>query len=378
MIAQYVLVLVAVLPLAGCGLLVDFETPVAAIDAAVDGTAACEADELTCGGACVEVATSQEHCGRCDHACGGGVCSEGACLSFKVGRFPGAAHLAATADAVYVGHAGGVSSCPMPAGCGDTAPAEIATGVDGRHELAVAGDHVYFSVDVEATHQLWQCPLTGCAGAPVVLASSQMEALDFESTAATLYWRRENTALSSCALNDCMGTLRDYPMTAVGDGAYSLALDDTVLYVGTSFGIVPCPADLGCPEETEPARDSSTITARFRVHAGVAYWFDAVASSIGIFRCPLATSCFAESMTYAQDSPGVDRLEVDATGVYWLNRAEDAVGLRHCPLAGCPSGGRGANLVPTSTLRAIPSTFALGPGFVYWIEGDDVLAIARP
>jgi hypothetical protein len=377
-IAQYVLVLVAVLPLAGCNQLLGLDDPVAAIDAASDAAAgACEADELTCDGACVEVATSLDHCGRCDHACGGGICSDGVCLSFKVGRFPGAAHLAATADAVYVGHAGGVSSCPMPAGCGDATPTEIAIGVDGRHELTVAGDHVYFSVDV-AGHQLWQCPIAGCGDAPLVLASSQMEALDFRSTAATLYWRRESTALSSCAVADCMGTLRDYPATAFDDGAYSLALDDGVLHVGTSVGIVPCPADTGCPEEAVPAPDSNTIEARFRVHAGVAYWFAGDQSPIGIYRCPLATSCFAETTTFAQDSAGVERLEVDATGVYWLNRAEGVAGLRHCPLAGCPSGGRGQNLVPPSTLRAIPSTFALGPGFAYWIEGDDVLAVARP
>jgi hypothetical protein len=374
-IAKFVPVLVAVLALAGCNQLIGADDPVAAIDAA---PVACEANELTCGGACVEVATSLDHCGRCDHACGGGVCSDGVCLSFKVGRFPGASHLTATADAVYVGHAGGVSSCPMPAGCGDAMPTEIATGVDGKHELAVAGDHVYFSVDADGAHQLWQCPIAGCGDAPVVLASGQMEALDFRSTAATLYWRRDGTALSSCAVADCMGTLRDYPATAFDEGAYSLALDDRVLYVGTSVGIVPCPADTGCPEQADPAPDSTTIEARFRVHAGVAYWFAGDQSPVGIYRCPLATSCFAETTTFAQDSAGVARLEVDATGVYWLNGSADAPGLRHCPLTGCPSGGRGEHLVPPSTLRAIPSTFALGPGFAYWIEGDDVLAVARP
>jgi hypothetical protein len=371
-IAKYVPVLVAVVALAGCNQLIGADDPVAAIDAAAG---ACEADEQTCGGACVEVATSLDHCGRCDHTCGGGVCSEGVCLSFKVGRFPGATHLAATADAVYVGHAGGVSSCPMPAGCGEATPTEIATGVDGKHELAVDGDHVYFSVDADGAHQLWQCPIASCGDAPVVLASGQMEALDFQSTAATIYWRRDGTALSSCAVADCMGTLRDYPATTFDEGAYSLALDDRVLYVGTSVGIVPCPADAGCPEQVAPAPNTDTIEARFRVHAGVAYWFAADQSPI--YRCPLATSCLAGITTFAQDSAGVARLEVDATGVYWLNRSEDAPGLRHCPLAGCASG-RGAHLVPPSTLRAIPTTFALGPGFVYWIEGDDVLAVARP
>ena len=60
------------------------------------------------------------------------------------------------------------------------------------------------------------------------------------------------------------------------------------------------------------------------------------------------------------------------------SQLEGAAGLRHCPLAGCPTVGRGEDLVPPATLRAIPTTFVLGPGFVYWIEGDDVLAIARP
>jgi hypothetical protein len=374
-IAKYLIVPVVVLALSACTAILGIDDPVAAIDAA---PGACEADELTCGGACVEVATDLDHCGRCDHACGGGVCSDGVCLSFKVGRFPGATHLAATADAVYVGHAGGVSSCPMPAGCGEATPAEIATGVDGKHELTVAGDHVYFSVDTDGAHELWQCPIAGCGDAPVVLARGQMEAFDLRSTAATLYWRRDGTLLSSCAVANCMGTLRDYPTTAFDAGAYSLALDDGVLYVGTSVGIVPCPADAGCPEEPVPAPDSDTIKARFRVHAGVAYWFAADQSPIGIYRCPLATSCFPEITIFAEDSASVEWLEVDATGVYWLNHAEDAPALRHCPLAGCASDRRGENLVPPSTLRAVPKTFALGPGFVYWIEGDDVLAVARP
>jgi hypothetical protein len=374
-IAKYLIVPVAVLALSGCTAILGIDDPVAAIDAA---PGACEADELTCSGACVKVATRPDHCGRCDHACGGGVCSDGVCQSFKVGRFPDAAHLAATADAVYVGHAGGVSSCPMPAGCGDATPTEIATGVDGKHELAVAGDHVYFSVDVDGAHQLWQCASAGCGDAPVVLASGQMEAFDFRSTAATLYWRRDATALSSCAVADCMGTLRDYPATAFDDAASSLALDDRVLYVGTRVGLVPCPADTGCADGATAMPGSAAIQAKFRVHAGVAYWFADDEPLLEIYRCPLATSCLAGTTTFALDSPGVKWLEVDDTGVYWLNDSSLSPGLRYCPLDGCGPTQRGVDLVAPTAFRGTPVALALGPGFVYWIEGDDVLAVARP
>jgi hypothetical protein len=382
-VAKYAPVLLAVLSLAGCNQLLGLDDPVAAVDAAVDAAVvdaaeACEADELSCGGTCVKVATSSDHCGRCDHACGGGVCSEGVCLSFKVGSFPGATELAATADAVYVGHAGGVSSCPMPTGCGDVMPAQIATGVDGRHELAVAGDHVYFSVDVEGGHQMWQCPIAGCAGAPVLLASSPSAVLDLRSTAATLYWRREETALSSCAVDNCMGTLRDYPVTAFGDVVYSLDLNGSVLYIGTSLGLAPCPADSDCPEDAVPIPGSARVEKKFRVHDGVAYWFAREPPSNQIFRCQLDSGCFNATTTFAQGGADVVRLEVDATGVYWLSHPKMDPALRHCPLTGCADEQRGADLVPPSTFRVPPTNFALGPGFVYWIEGDDVLAVARP
>jgi hypothetical protein len=235
-------------------------------------------------------------------------------------------------------------------------------------------------VDVEGGHQMWQCPIAGCAGAPVVLArsGSEREPLDFTSTADTLYWRRALTSLSSCAVADCMGTLRDYPPAAFDEPVYSLALDDGMLYVGTSNGIIPCPADTGCPEETAPLPNSITIEEKFRVHAGLAYWFAREQPPLEIFRCPLASGCGAATTTFAQDSTDVVRLEVDATGVYWLIDPKRARGLRYCPLTGCSDGGRGADLVPPNTFRAAPATFALGPGFVYWIEGDDVIAVARP
>ncbi|HEU4407034.1 MAG TPA: hypothetical protein VFS43_17330 [Polyangiaceae bacterium] len=45
----------------------------------------CEAPEVECGGACVNVGASAEHCGECRYACGqGSTCSAGACSAFVV------------------------------------------------------------------------------------------------------------------------------------------------------------------------------------------------------------------------------------------------------------------------------------------------------
>lgn len=44
----------------------------------------CEAPSMTCGGACIEIASDPEHCGRCDRSCFGEACTEGRCAPVRV------------------------------------------------------------------------------------------------------------------------------------------------------------------------------------------------------------------------------------------------------------------------------------------------------
>lgn len=52
----------------------------AAIDAGIDAPPVCNAPNMTCGGQCVDVTTSEQYCGDCNTACSGGqVCMTGHC-----------------------------------------------------------------------------------------------------------------------------------------------------------------------------------------------------------------------------------------------------------------------------------------------------------
>src|SRR5262245_27544136 len=48
-------------------------------DSEVPEGGACASDMMVCSGSCIDPMKDERHCGRCDHACGGLGCEQGAC-----------------------------------------------------------------------------------------------------------------------------------------------------------------------------------------------------------------------------------------------------------------------------------------------------------
>lgn len=77
----------------------------------------CGNGQTICGTSCVDLATSKEHCGRCDHDCGGGECIDSVCQpTMLVESLPSTAALDVSDDAFFFTKEGSVLSCPT-AGC---------------------------------------------------------------------------------------------------------------------------------------------------------------------------------------------------------------------------------------------------------------------
>jgi hypothetical protein len=54
------------------------------VSASVGGSGGCFGNEVPCGNDCVDTTTNDNHCGACDHDCGGGACEESVCQPFEL------------------------------------------------------------------------------------------------------------------------------------------------------------------------------------------------------------------------------------------------------------------------------------------------------
>src|SRR5688500_9798242 len=85
--------------------------------AAVGGDG-CAAPSMTCGGECTRIDIDPSHCGRCDHACGGGACLAGRCEPVTIAAaLDSPVYLAPTETTLYWTQGTGIASCPVATSC---------------------------------------------------------------------------------------------------------------------------------------------------------------------------------------------------------------------------------------------------------------------
>jgi hypothetical protein len=367
--------------LAGCAALLGLDDPEpgTAVDAATDAAAgdAEATDAGTDAAACNEqtnVATDPDHCGRCDHPCGGGACELGECQPVELARdIPGLLDIAVGADALVWTETARVAACPLPQGC-VLAPRSIADPFERLGPLAIGGDRVYFAGcrsgadSCDDRHRLYECPVAGCPTDPVIVNSTLISFDQVVAGPTHAYWRSP-TVVSGCDLADCAGTDASWGRLGFADDVAGIAVDAIALYAQSpAADLRTCPEATGC---AAPAVTTGTasIPTGFAVHAGRAYWPSLTGGGPRIQTCELA-ACGIES--FANDVSGTAEIRADAGGVYWLNPA--AMTIRHCPLAGCPPGGA----VTVARGIAGAANLTLGPGFVYFSSGNAIYKVARP
>lgn len=338
------------------------------------GDVVCSAPEERCGEMCVNVAESSTSCGRCGHDCGGGACAGGKCQPVLVADAADGldqpAALAVNASAIFWTERSRVRACPLPLGCA-LEPRLIADAYEMLEAIGVTDDWVYFTGcrACDDHHDLRRCPVAGCPE-PTPIIRFTLHRYDEILIGKTRAYLRENTeALLECEHADCAGTDRRWSNTSFGGELIAATTDGDTIYVKpASTRLRTCADAMGCAERVI-LPNTTNIDPPFRVHAGRAYWFETLPNA-QVRTCDIA-NCIP-STVFAADSPGSTKLEVDDTGVYWMNPATGMV--RHCPLEGCPPGGAAVLASGRTGMKAL----TLGPGFIYWIEGNTILKLAKP
>ncbi len=144
-----------------------------------------------------------------------------------------------------------VRSCPL-AGCGGT-PTNVATGQTVPWSIAVDQTSVYFSVwngSIGAPAQnggaIRKCPLAGCSGAPITLASAENQPWQIALDAQYVYWTGfKDGTVKRCAVSGCNNAPT---IIASGEpGPSGIAVDATNVYwTNYTSGTVRACAKEGC------------------------------------------------------------------------------------------------------------------------------------
>ncbi|HTB56743.1 MAG TPA: hypothetical protein VLC06_02670 [Polyangia bacterium] len=248
----------------------------------------------------------------------------------------------------------------LAAGCGGSPPGTVevvasgavvlAPGQQSPIAIAIDGTNVYWmNLGTNATTdpkapapwmggQVMKCPIAGCDGTPISLASDRMlgfaqrEPPAFATDGTNVYWSDDTTspAILKCAVGGCDGG----PQAVSNQGAESLA-----------------------------------------VYQGSIYWTEFAAE---VFACPISGCSAGQTMPWsAGDSPCAVGIAVDGTGIYWATTAPDAV--LACALGGCD--GTPSSVMASSPSAAAVSQVALDDNNVYFTDANPqigmILACAK-
>ncbi|WP_394826047.1 hypothetical protein [Pendulispora albinea] len=285
------------------------------------------------------------------------------------------AALAVTSTSVFWTESTRVRSCPLPTGCAGE-PALLLEKHERLHHIAATEDSIYFtgchSFVCDDRHHVLRCPVSGCSLGPIRMDSTS-DAFDHFILGKTHAYWIYGDRLVGCAFPECGRRREQWPSRVFGGEPQAVTTDGDTVYVQLFRNdLRTCVEADGC-SEPNILPNTSSVRWPFRVHAGVAYWLDAGPHGPGsrpeLRKCGLE-DCGAGATVAFDD--GSSEVEVDPTGVYWLNSNDGTV--RHCPLGGCPQSGP----VVLASRRVRARALTLGNGFVYWIEGNTIVKLAKP
>ena len=221
-----------------------------------------------------------------------------------------------------------------------TGPVVIASGQQAPVAIAVDGANIYWmnlgtnpTTDAKAPRawtggQILRCPVGGCGGAPLVLAS-----------------------------NLTQGSVQ---------APAAFASDGQSLYWSTLSGVERCGL-AGCGDQ--PQALSQQETDGLAVFQGTLYWTQFAAE---LYDCPVG-GCGGSVTTLwsAGYSPCDVGVAVDASGIYWV--AQGPATLYSCPLGGC--GGTPTTLMASTETVAAAREVALDANNVYFTDGNPMIGM---
>jgi hypothetical protein len=318
-----------------------------------------------CGTSCVDVSSSTEHCGACDHGCGGGTCKDGHCGPVLVAdHIAQPLGVAAAAGQVFWLRPGAVERCAAT-GCPDAAvtitddvtinssqPAGTTIVSDGNQVAWIAvGNASGNGLD------LYTCPSGGCGG------SVPHPSPGFGSAPAQVALNGSTILVPQMLGGSRVGPIGPGQLAGAGfgnDQSTGAALDATYLFIGgggTLADVYRCKrvTDGGlCTDKTQLFQNPATSTVRLAAGGGSVF----ATSADGIKQCALP-SCGGAATVIAGEDKAAAAIAADDAFVAWVN--PDTGTVRACALPKCEGGPR-----TIADGQDHPISVAISGGFVYW------------
>lgn len=339
--------------------------------------AAPSCSQTTCGTSCVDLKTTPEHCGACDHTCGNGACADGVCQPVVVqNNITAPVAVTVSADSVFWLRDGavercGATACSSPtlitdapkigsnnpkgsimvtdgafvawisssssntalnvyacgvAGCNNGSPPKAAQNMtDVPTQLAVAGSNIYVTQAQGAARSAPIATLTttGISGTANDIPSGV--AADATNIYMAGAFGASDRGVGKCTVAGCAALS---PLFSTPDG-YRIALAGTTIVATSVSGIVSCPnADQagGCGGASKPLADDADAIA-IAGDATHAVWAvpGSTSSPTGSIRVCDLPDCAGGPRTIASKQPQPVSVYVDKGFVYWANKGVDGV-----------------------------------------------------
>jgi hypothetical protein len=326
--------------------------------------------------------------GGCGDRCGPGACREGVCQPFTIAKSQkGPQAVLTDADHVYwTSLTGAIYRCPLD-GCLNGPAADFVTGQSTPLGLARDETSLYWQTspsDLTARDgTVRSCPLAGCTGSPMTVASGLPRGMCLTLADGLLHWSVGNdSGDSSASIVTCAakGCLNGPTLLATGKEPLGIAVHAGTVYWADRSGrsILACNAS-GCGETPMVLATGQASPVRVAADDTKVYWTNQENGSV--MAC-LLPNCAGGPFTFATAQKLPTGIAVDTSGVYWTNFGDSDTGgtIMTCPLTGCGAAPR-----QLAGGQRHPIALALTASRVYWVnvgtvpdfEEGSVMAVAK-
>jgi hypothetical protein len=340
----------------------------------------CIGAAMACAGMCINPATSAQHCGVCNHPCGGGMCVGGVCQPTTVIDGMRISDIAVDASSLYFTTGVRVLACPK-AGCGALLPRQIADMPMDTGLVKVGNGGIFFiSAPGQTTTRptLFICPIAGCP-TPVPMVSSPGFSGPSEVVLVgnDVYWLDPDGGMLKRTCGPNGGACPNPSERLFGRGTEALAVSATEVFfadtMANGLGVAKCP-NTGCPVAPAlPTKLTTLITPTESIFfEGQLYLVNTKRPEVpeGSIQICTPTDCNAGTpRPFVNGRAGPSNLVIDRTGLYWLEVTDASVmgdfvySIRTCPITGCVGGPR----LLAANVKA--RSLVVDDSFVYWING---------
>ena len=272
---------------------------------------------------------------------------------------------------------GKVLRCPV-AGCGG-APVALASNVaqgpstGAPAPFATDGESVYWSED--SVQQIVKCGVAGCGGRPQVIGPQGAEGLAvFQGT---FYWTKFSAELYACPTAGCGSSAAALWSAGYSPCDVGVAVDASGIYwvADAPDTLFSCPLG-GCGGAPTALMAGSADVADVRqvaLDANNVYFTDGNPLELGMILACAKSGCGSAPTVLARGLDAPIAIATDGINVYWTETGPNVaagasvtgVGLvRKCAVGGCGNA-------PTSVATGLtsPGAIALDDANVYWTEG---------